>query len=179
MNKDELILENILATVKKELEFAERKNTYIFSLTSLMVVFAPIIDKLLNINCLLKISILVYYILYFFIFIFTLSAFFPRDKMLKDIIEHGRDKKLKDSDNLLFFGDISKYSVVEYNRMFSRKYGISNVKSKYKDDLIAQIIVNSYITRRKFRCFKVSAFFVFFALLQFMCCLMYMLLFSK
>jgi hypothetical protein len=127
MDKDTALLNNIFNNVNKWLEFAERKNAYIFSFFSLMVIFTPFIGKLTSINSLLKISICIFYVFYIVAIVFTLLSLFPKTNIPQDMVKNGRDKKITERDNLLFFGDISKYSVQEYINVLIKEYKLSGL----------------------------------------------------
>lgn len=170
MNNETLMLENILKIVKRELEFAERKNAYIFSIFSLMVVFIPFINNMTNINFLIKISICMLFLLYIFIIIFTILSIFPRLDS-KKIVENIQDKKTSINDILIFFGHISKYSIDEYKEILIKKYKLNQIEDSYNNDIIFQINANSKITNSKFNYFKKSAIFSCIAIIQFIICL--------
>lgn len=170
MNNDDLLLENIFNNINKWLEFSERKNAYIFSLFSLMIIFTPFISKLTSLCLLLKISVCIFYFFYMIIVTFTFLSLFPKTKISENIVENGQNKKTMKKDNLLFFGDISKYSVEEYKNALVEKYKISEKPSSYKDDLITQIIINANIISTKLAFFKASVILACIAIIQFATC---------
>jgi hypothetical protein len=170
MTKEEDLLFTLFNNINRWLEFAERKNTYTFSFFSLMVIFTPFIGKLTDINCLIKISISVFYLLYVFTIIFTLLSFFPVTKISKKIIEHGKDKKISDNDNLIFYGDIYKYSSQEYITALQNKYKIDLANSELSKNLIDQIIMNANITKNKMEYFKICITLTVIAFAQFAIC---------
>ena len=60
--------------------------------------------------------------------------FVPITKISKALLENGKDKKLRYKDNLIFFQDISKYSLKEYKASLIKKYKILESENDYIDD---------------------------------------------
>jgi len=160
----------IFDNINKWLDFSERKNAYIFSFFSLMVVFTPFINKMTDISIVIKYSLSVFYVLYVFSIIFTLLSFFPITNISRYIIEKGRNKKINDDDNLFFWGHICKYSRDEYKKKLNEKYGL-DIESKFINDIVEQIIINSNITNNKFVYFKYSVVITVIAFVQFAICM--------
>jgi hypothetical protein len=171
MDKESQILGYIFNNVNKWLEFSEKKNTYVFSFFSLMIIFTPFIGKLTNLSLLLKISTSIFYFFYIITITITVLSLFPKTDISEKIVKKGRDKKITENDNLLFFGDISKYSVVEYKNALAKKYKMSETLDAYKDDLVTQIIINSNIANTKLVYFKISVKLLCLAMVQFAICL--------
>jgi hypothetical protein len=73
-----------------------------------------------------------------------------------------------EKDNLLFFGDLCKYTPTEFLDSMTRRYFEKDeyvaADEKYYLDLAEQIIVNSRITAIKFRFFKVGVWFLIAAI---------------
>lgn len=68
-----------------------------------------------------------------------------------------RRQKLTDNDNLLFFGDIQKYTANAYLKAFAKASGLSPISVTELDRMHAeQIIANAKIAARKFTYFKVG-----------------------
>jgi hypothetical protein len=169
MEKETTLL-NIFNNINRWLEYAEKKNTYIFSLFSLMIIFTPFIGRLSSLNSLIKISIGVFYILYVITMIITIISLFPKTIISKDKLSNGKNKKLKESDNLLFYGDIAKYSREEYMDRLEKKYRINICESEYLIHLVDQIIINSNITQDKMNLFKYTSVLTIIALVEFALC---------
>jgi hypothetical protein len=163
---DKAILFNIFTNVNKWLEYAEKKNTYIFSFYSLIIVFTIILERLTTIATILKIGICIFYGLYIISIAITMLSFFPITKISKKIIENGNDKKLSGADNLIFWGDIYKYNSQEYGKSLSEKYQIDIENSVFLKNIADQIIINSNITRNKMEYFKISVWLTFIAITQ-------------
>jgi hypothetical protein len=163
-------LEAIFNNVNRWLEFAEKKNAYVFTFFSLIVIFTPFIGKLTSISDLVKISITILYGLYFLAMITTMLSLFPIINVSKKLIEGGKNKKLCNDDNLIYYGHIYKYSQKEYIAAFCEHYNIELSKNKLTNDFVDQIIINANITRNKMEYFKFSIIFTLFALLQFTVC---------
>ena len=159
-------LEFIFSNVNHWLEHAERKNTFIFSAFSLISLSSIVGTIQTYTSFWIKIGSIVTIVIYLFSLLFTLFLLFPITRFSKSILENGEDRKLKLDDNLLFYGDIVKYSADEYRQKISEKYSLNFEKGVHKD-LIKQIIVNSHITTNKYKCFKISSILLFIAILQF------------
>ena len=159
-------LEFIFSNVNHWLEHAERKNTFIFSAFSLISLSSIVGSIQTYTSFWIKIGSIVTIAIYLFSLLFTLFLLFPITRFSKSILGKGKDKKLKKDDNLLFFGDIIKYSADEYRQTISKKYSL-NFEKGVHNDLIKQIIINSHITNRKYQCFKISSVLLFIAVLQF------------
>jgi hypothetical protein len=78
-----------------------------------------------------------------------------------------RKKKLLPSDNIFFFGDIQKYEPDEYlEKVYdSNNIGGSKIFSTAEKNLASQIIVNSFISSRKYMLFKFAVWLVIFGVL--------------
>lgn len=170
---------NIFNNINRWLEFAEKKNTYIFSFFSLIIIFTPFIGKLTSLNLLIKISICIFYLIYIVTITITIISLFPKTDILKDEIENGKNKKIYDKDNLLFYGDISKYSQKEYIEALKNKYNIDVGKNIFAYNLVEQIIINSIITHKKLSCFKITSILTITALIEFAICFGINLLFIE
>ena len=166
----ETILSNVFTNINFWLKYAEKKNTYIFSFFSLMIIFTPFIGQLESINTLIRVSISAFYFLYVAAMIITLKSVFPKTKITKNAVIEDKNKKLKDTDNLLFYGDIAKYNREEYINKMKKDYVIDIGNSVLQVQLIDQIIVNSIITQKKMCCFKISSIITIIALVEFAIC---------
>jgi hypothetical protein len=109
----------------------------------------------------------------------TIISLFPKTDILKDEIENGKNKKIYDKDNLLFYGDISKYSQKEYIEALKNKYNIDVGKNIFAYNLVEQIIINSIITHKKLSCFKITSILTITALIEFAICFGINLLFIE
>ena len=68
-----------------------------------------------------------------------------------------KPKGITGTDNLLYFGDIAKYSPLAYLNELAEKIGSQNEEfSGYQKDLALEIITNSVIAQRKFYYFKIA-----------------------
>jgi hypothetical protein len=163
-------LTTIFNNVNQWLKFAEKKNTYVLTFFSLIVIFTPFISTLTTINTLIKVSITILYFFYLLAMICTIFSLFPVTCISKKIIERGKDKKIKEDDNLIFYGHIFKYSKEEYINSMKKYYGMELQNNKLLCDLVEQIIINSNIARNKMEYFKFSIVFTILSLSQFTVC---------
>ena len=160
-------LEFIFSNVNRWLDHAEKKNAFVFSTFSLISFLSGVATSQSSISTWIKIGSVITIVIYLIPLFFTLCLLFPVTRFSKLVLEKGKDKKLKKDDNLLFFGDIIKYSTDEYLQTISKKYSLKLKKGGIHNDLIKQIIVNSHITNNKYKCFKISSVLLFIAVLQF------------
>jgi len=164
---ENMCLEFIFSNVNHWLDHAERKNTFIFSAFSLISLSSIVGSIQTYTSFWIKIGSVITIVIYLIPLFFTLRLVFPMTRFSKLVLEKSKDKKLKKDDNLLFFGDIIKYSADEYRQTISKKYSLKLKKRGIHNDLIKQIIVNSHITNNKYKCFKISSILLFIAILQF------------
>lgn len=155
--KDNEVLEKIFKNVNDWLNFAERKNATILSVFGFITIFSVLNYgyKFQDISLLLKIGVISYLASYLCVLVSTLLSLMPVTKLNKKLINGDKDKKVKDSDNLWFYGDIIKYNQHEYIEALEKK-GVKEFSAMYKQ-LISQIIINSHIASKKYSCFKFSS----------------------
>lgn len=87
----------------------------------------------------------------------SIWSFLPQTTRLEIILWPAADER-KETDNLIFFGDICKYSAEDLFDRLCDRYSAPNEHShqqrQYLQDLANQVVVNSKITMRKFRLFQ-------------------------
>lgn len=147
----------IFNNVNRWLEYAEKKNAFIMTFIGLQLTIGKfLVDKP---NTLMVIAI-------GFLglgFLITVISFIPRiaiPKWLKCscmIFE----KKTSEKDNLLFYGHIAKYPIDEYCKAMADYLNGDIQGNKLLEDLCEEIVVNSKITYTKYRCFKITVWFLF------------------
>jgi hypothetical protein len=147
----------IFDNVSKWLDFAEKKNS---GLTTILG-FGTILGIILQITGKIEIPLnwLLIVPLFFFIltWIITVVSFLPRTKIdAVLLLSNKRTTERKDSDNLLFFGDILKYSQDNFFGVIAKKYSlkITRQQKKLALDLCSQILQNAAIAKRKYTCFR-------------------------
>ena len=159
-------LKDIFENVNNLLKFAEAKNGVIIALNS-MIIFGVFKLDILSLD---TSSILNWY-LYIAIFmlvtslIIALLSFVPKLKYPYLSFE-----KPLETDNLLYFGDIAKYTPTQYKKHFEKIIKLDD-KEEYQnnhnltDDYINQIVINSKITFIKFKQFEIAIWFTLSAIL--------------
>lgn len=169
MNNDE-ILEKIFKNVNEWLNFAERKNTTILSIFGFITIFSVLNygTQFESISLSLKIGIIAYLISYLCVLISTLVSLMPVTNLNEKLINDDKNKKIKGTDNLWFYGDIIKYNQNEYIDALKKKE-IEEFSAIYKQ-LISQIIINSHIASKKYSCFKFSTWAICFGIIASMIC---------
>jgi len=156
------ILKDIFDNVNNWLKFAEAKNGAIIALNA-TVIFGILKLGVINVN---GNNILNYY-LYVAVFMLILSitiallSFVPR--LTHPYIQF---KKPLDKDNLLYFGDIAKYTPYKYEERLNLSITINDENnSTLNVYYINQIVINSKITFIKFKQFEIAIWFTISAIL--------------
>jgi len=149
-------LEKNLERVNTWLQFAEAKNAAMIAFVVAML--AVIYDGNILTNEILRIIITIIYILSLFL---SVISFYPKYK--KNVFL--RDGVYEVQDNLLFWKDISKYSVNEYlqainTRIFKTEQGkFTEEQRMYAEELIT----NARIAKAKYDLFIAALVFVIIA----------------
>jgi len=153
-------LNHIFLNVNDLLKFAEAKNALIIVFNSTLIFgILSFYSKIKEENIYLMYMFMIITMLLIAIVI-SLLSFIPTLKFLDAPL--GRPN---DNDNLIFFGDIAKYTPSIYYEKLNDI--IPNLEDNKSLDMqyINQIIINSKITMNKFRQFEVSAWFTIGAFL--------------
>jgi hypothetical protein len=142
------------------LKFAEAKNAALVTLSGATVFgLLSYTSSAQNLSLTWKIGIFAGIALQIIACLVSLASFLPKISRLK-ILGTGRKTRLTDNDNLLFFGDLCKYSSKELVNAVAHLYfqDESYLKSQHKAhlDIADQIIINSRIAVSKFRLFKIA-----------------------
>lgn len=159
----------IFENVNGWLKHAENKNRIVMGFVGVLSIILYLIENRLQLVFEQKILFTISYGTFLIAWISIIISLFPRTKISKKQMEEGGNIKLSDSDNLLFYGHILKYSIQEYKEKLIEKYTlkIEQLENLFIDDLIGQIIINSQITQWKYCSFKVSSISLGIGLLSF------------
>ena len=163
--KENDLLKFIFENVNYWLEFAEKKNSYLFSVYSINSLAIIILTSIEKTKMLPKYGVIIFIILYVIALCVSVLSLFPNIKISQKLLTFGKNKKINKSDNLLFYGDVSKYSFDEYKKVLIDEYKLEDRELKLDDDLLKQIIINSNIAVFKYKCFKLSSIFLSLAAL--------------
>lgn len=145
----------IFDNVNKWLQYAEKKNTFIITFVGAQIAIIEFFKCPLD--SWLKISFIFLGLCLFICF----CSFFPKTSITSWLYYFSRASELpKDTDNLLFYGDIANYTVDKYIERMEKYLGITIKGNKYFEDLCNQIIINSSIAKTKFNFFKISFWFM-------------------
>lgn len=141
----------IFDSVDAVLKYAENKNTYILTFIGTQITVVKFLN--LNIDLWLKISLIFLGICVFL----CIVSFFPKSEITAWLYYiakvHG---KKSGKDNMLYFGDIVKYSVDEYTDRMEKFFNCKIRGNEYSEQLCRQIVVNAEIAYDKFNIFKAS-----------------------
>ncbi len=147
-----MVISNIFENVNNWLKFAEAKNGAIIALNSALIfgLFQVCQDIKIG-NIILIMYVYSAHISLFISIIIAILSFVP-----KLSYQYTSFSKPKDSDNLLYFGDIAKYSEKEYtDKLSSMADEITDFDKQY----ISQITTNSKITYVKYKQFELAVWF--------------------
>lgn len=141
----------IFRTVNTWLEFAEKKNAYLLTFVGLQFTLIKACSLPTNfwlIGCIITLLLSL---------LLCILSFFPVTGMAEYIYKlTARQKKPEDTDNLLFYNHIAKYSADEYVAAMEKYLKGAIKNDKYLTDLCLQIVANSTITDEKFELFKLN-----------------------
>jgi hypothetical protein len=146
-------LKYIFSNVNEWLKFAETKNAalIVFSASIILAILTNITN---NINIILKYYIIICLIFQIISLIISLISFYPTIKISHILCKRN---EISEKDNLLFYGNIFKYDEKMYLKsIFNDK--VENT-TRFELDLAKQIIINSNITLKKYKFFKLSLWF--------------------
>lgn len=154
-------LKDIFDNINNWLKFAEAKNGAIIALNSALIFgILKLNSSITNQNILLNYYISIGIFLLFVSIIMALLSFIPRLNYPYIIFD-----KPTENDNLLYFGDILKYTpLTYYEKLQIKTCGESN-KKDFEMYYINQIIINSKITFIKFKQFEIAVWFTLSAFL--------------
>jgi hypothetical protein len=145
------ILWKIFDSIDSLVKYAEGKNIHILTFLGLQLTAVRFIS--IHLNPWLEVS---------FVFLgasvlLCVVSFLPKSRVTGWLCHINRVKARPDSgDNILYYGDIVKYSVDGYIETMEKNLGCVIKGNGYLENLCRQIVVNSGIANDKFRLFKLS-----------------------
>jgi hypothetical protein len=143
---EEHILKDTFSNINDWLKFSETKTTALLGANGVIIFGLFRIFKNSEVIHNYWISIV---IIMFSISIFVnLASLIPSLKIPFILYKN----KIEEKDNLLYFGDIAKYSPNEYLNKLLNKENFSSIEKYYAE----QIIINSIIALKKFRLYMIS-----------------------
>jgi|LGVE01.1.fsa_nt_gb hypothetical protein len=147
------LLWRIYGLVKSWLEYAEKKNAILFTIVGLEMGALNFLETQLD-SKYLAITLIILAIA----FIVALVSFCPKtDRLL--FLEKTHPPEDLGGVNLLFYGDITKFSIDSYINALEKHYSIEVRGNSLAKDLSDQIVILSQIASSKFTMFKVALFF--------------------
>jgi len=154
-------VKSIFDNVNNWLKFAEAKNGAIIALNATFIFGILKLGLISN-----KSIVIINYYLYLCIFMLLVSSivallsFVPQLKFI-----YIKFKKISDRDNLLYFGDIAKYTPTQYSDSLKKILEVDSKNNKLYEHYINQIVINSKITWIKFKQFDIAIWFTISAIL--------------
>lgn len=147
-------LKSIFENINDWLKFAEAKNGIIVAFNGSVILQIFQIIKGISSSGIYFLCLIILLIFWTLSFLIALISFYPRTKILFLL---RRNEKISKQDNLLFYGDIAKYSEKDYLQSLTKMFGRENYCwSNFEISYVNQIIINSQITLKKFKYFQVS-----------------------
>ena len=144
------VLRDSFNNVNEWLRYSERKNAYLFTALAIQITLLKIFDSAFEKNAFFILSVIFLGVS----FLLTVMTFLPETWFSNTILfwSESNDRPGQ-SDNLIFYGHIIKYSVNNYISALEEQYKVKIKGNKYLEDLCNQIVVNSGIANRKFKSF--------------------------
>ena len=157
--------DKILKNINDWLKFAEQKNTGLLALnTGIIWGISRLLDGLNIENNILYWSHIIAYILMILSAFICILSFLP---ILKNRWWLKKEKK-ESSDNMLYFGDISKYNSGDYLKLVKYKYNIEDYEFKnFEKDFAEQIVINSKIALDKYTKYILSSWLTILGIIIF------------
>jgi hypothetical protein len=141
----------IFDTIDNVLKYAENKNTYILTFIGTQLTVIKFLN--MHFDFWLKSSLLFLALCVFLV----ICSFFPKSEITAWLYYLANlHRKPAKNDNLLYFGDIVKYSVDEYIDRLEQMMGKKIRGNEYFEQLCRQIVINAEIANEKFNIFKAS-----------------------
>ena len=148
------LLWKIYDLVKSWLEYAEKKNAILFTIVGLEMGALKFLETQLD-SKYLAITFIILAIAFFV----ALVSFCPKTDRLFFLKKAHPPEDLGGATNLLFYGDIKKFSIDSYIDAIEKRYAIEVKDDRLAKDLCDQIVILSQIASSKFTMFKVALFF--------------------
>jgi hypothetical protein len=170
INKDDVVLEKIFKNVNDWLSFAEKKNATVLSVFGFITLFSVFgfVKDFESANHAVIVGCCIYLLSYIVVLVSSIASLMPVTKMKDKLIKGDKEKKIKSTDNLWFYGDIIKYNIDEYKKALDDN-GVGSFSNIY-EQLIPQIIINAHIASKKYTCFKVSSYSIVLGVIAFVIC---------
>lgn len=149
-------LKDIFLNINDWLKYAETKSATLIAGNGVLIFGFGRLSLSENIN---------YYVSYYLIFCSILSLISLSICLLSiipslDMPWESKPSGTHNSDSVIFFEHIAKYSPLSYLTKIAEKSGEENIDfTGYQKDLASQIIINSAIAYRKYSYFKTAIWF--------------------
>ncbi len=147
----------IFANVNHWLEYAEKKNAVIMTVIGLQLTLGKLLITKVDTLLMVAGGFLI------LSFLITVKSFIPKIKIpgFLKFLSTNPESKISETDNLLFYGHIAKYSVDDYCKKMETYLGEKVKGVRLLENLCEQIVVNSGIAYSKFKHFNMSIWFLF------------------
>jgi hypothetical protein len=145
------VLWKIFDSIDSLVKYAESKNIHILTFLGLQLTVVRVIN--ININfwfdmCAVFLGASVF---------LCVVSFLPKSRLTNWLYHINRiSAKPGDNDNLLYYGDIIKYTSDGYIEAMEKSLSCKIRGNNYLENLCRQIVVNAGIANDKFRLFKLS-----------------------
>jgi hypothetical protein len=147
-------LKEIFANINDWLKYAEAKSATLIAGNGALIWGLVRVSKTFELNYLLSVTLLISISLCVASLVVCLISIVPSLSMPWEVKPSGKT----DSDNLLYFADIAKYSPTAYLSALEAKLGLEpSDHSGYQKDISSQIITNAVIANAKYKNFQIAA----------------------
>ena len=153
--------QEILDLVNNWLKFAEAKNAVVIALAGTALFNLLKVLSASDLHLATYIYLIQLVICLLFSLIVALASFVP----ITDYLVLLPKAKITDTDNLLFFGHLAKYTKEDLISKFN-EFEENETIDQYKEMYIEQIIINSRIAMSKYYYFNQSIVFIFWGILS-------------
>ncbi len=155
-------LKEIFSNINDWLKYAEAKSATLIAGNGALIWGLVRASKSFELGYFLSITILISVLLCVVSLVVCLLSIIPSLRMPW---EH-KPKGKQDSDNLLYFADIAKYSPIAYLNALETKLGLTpRDHSGYEKDIASQIITNAVIANAKYKNFQIAVWLTLSALI--------------
>lgn len=145
------VLWKIFDSVDSLVKYAESKNIHILTFLGLQLTVVRVININMNLwfeLCAVFLGASVF---------LSIVSFLPKSRLTNWLYHINRlNARPGTADNLLYYGDIIKYTVDDYIVAMEKSLACKIGGSTYLENLCRQIVVNAGIANDKFRLFKLS-----------------------
>lgn len=154
-------LKDIFSNINDWLKYAEAKSATLIAGNGALIWGLVRVSKSFELNYFLSFILLISVLLCVASLVVCLLSVIPSLSMPWEFKPNGKT----DSDNLLYFADIAKYTPIAFLSTLEAKLGLKpSDHSGYQKDISSQIITNAVIANAKYKNFQIAVWLTLSAL---------------